>query len=161
MGRDPAEQVTADLFSANTVRDASPSSTKPISATATKANPASRRYVLPKNLPQAVSQLSDEELDQLFKVTFEDAKRRGRLPPSVGADFTPSSRHPTDVATKPVPRTNDRRKVDLGEVTLTRGQVNTVRSAFKAGITPSRIARQFGISQSNVRKALASDESKR
>jgi hypothetical protein len=33
--------------------------------------------------------------------------------------------------------------------------------AFKVGITPSRIARQFGLSQSNVRKALASDESKR
>jgi hypothetical protein len=32
-----------------------------------------------------------------------------------------------------------------------------VRSAFKAGITPSRIARQFGLSQTNVRKALASD----
>ena len=35
------------------------------------------------------------------------------------------------------------------------------RAAFKTGITPSRIARQFGISQSNVRKALASDESKK
>jgi hypothetical protein len=44
---------------------------------------------------------------------------------------------------------------------LTRGQVNAVRSAFKAGITPSRIAREFGISQSDVRKALASDETKR
>jgi hypothetical protein len=28
-------------------------------------------------------------------------------------------------------------------------------TAFKAGITPSRIARQFGLSQSEVRKALA------
>jgi transposase-like protein len=33
-------------------------------------------------------------------------------------------------------------------------QVNAVRATFKAGITPSRIAPQFGISQSNVRKAL-------
>jgi hypothetical protein len=47
------------------------------------------------------------------------------------------------------------------KVSLTRGQVNVVRSAFKAGITPSRIARDFGLSQSNVRKALASDETKR
>jgi uncharacterized protein (DUF433 family) len=44
---------------------------------------------------------------------------------------------------------------------LTRGQVNAVRSALKAGITPSRIARQFGLSQASVRKALASDEWKR
>jgi predicted DNA-binding protein (UPF0251 family) len=51
--------------------------------------------------------------------------------------------------------------VDIAEVSLTRGQLNAVRAAFKAGITPSRIARQFGISQSNVRKALASPELKR
>jgi len=51
--------------------------------------------------------------------------------------------------------------VDIAEVSLTRGQVNAVRAAFKAGITPTRIARQFGISQSNVRKVLASDEPKR
>ena len=28
-------------------------------------------------------------------------------------------------------------------------------AAFKAGVTPSRIARQFGLSQSDVRKALS------
>jgi predicted transcriptional regulator len=52
-------------------------------------------------------------------------------------------------------------KLNAAEVLLTRGQVNAVRSAFKVGITPSRIAREFGISQSDVRKALASDETKR
>jgi hypothetical protein len=36
---------------------------------------------------------------------------------------------------------------------LTRGQVNAVRAAFKAGIKPSVIARQFGISQSDVRSS--------
>jgi transposase-like protein len=41
------------------------------------------------------------------------------------------------------------------------GKLNAVRGAFKAGVTPSRIARQFGISQSDVRKALASDTAKR
>ena len=161
MGRDPAKQATPDLFSTNSVRDASPSPTKPLSATARIADPAPPRRVLPKNLPQAVKQLSDGELDELFKVTFDEAKRRGRLPPSVGADFTPSPRRPTDLTTKRVPRTDDRKKVDFSEITWTRGQVNAVRSAFKAGISPSRIARQFGISQSNVRKALASDERRR
>ena len=48
----------------------------------------------------------------------------------------------------------------IAEVSLTQGQVNAVRAAFKAGITPSRIARQFGIFQSNIRKALASDPPK-
>jgi len=58
------------------------------------------------------------------------------------------------------PPTEQQRNVKAAEISLTRGQVNAVRAAFKAGITPSRIARQFGISQSNVRKALASDESR-
>jgi DNA-directed RNA polymerase specialized sigma24 family protein len=52
-------------------------------------------------------------------------------------------------------------KLNAAENSLTRGQVNAVRSAFKAGITPSRIAREFGIPLSDVRRALARDETKR
>ena len=40
---------------------------------------------------------------------------------------------------------------------LTKGKLNAVRAAFKAGVRPSAIARQFGISQSDVRKALATE----
>jgi predicted DNA binding protein len=58
-------------------------------------------------------------------------------------------------------QTDKRRHADIAKVPLTRGQMNAVRAAFKTGVTPTRIARQFGISQSNVRKALASDETKR
>ena len=42
-----------------------------------------------------------------------------------------------------------------GAGSLTTGKLNAVRAAFKAGVKPSAIARQFGISQSDVRKALA------
>jgi predicted DNA binding protein len=59
------------------------------------------------------------------------------------------------------PQIKKRLPVDTAEVSLTRGQVNAVRAAFKAGIKPTWIARQFGISQSNVLKALATDEPKR
>jgi DNA-directed RNA polymerase specialized sigma24 family protein len=51
----------------------------------------------------------------------------------------------------------DDRRVELATGSLTRGQVNAVRAAYKAGVTPSQIARQFGISQSDVRKALMAD----
>jgi hypothetical protein len=44
----------------------------------------------------------------------------------------------------------------LPPAALTRGQLNAVRAAFKAGVTPTRIARKFGLSQSDVRKALES-----
>jgi DNA-binding transcriptional regulator LsrR (DeoR family) len=53
-----------------------------------------------------------------------------------------------------------KRRVEAASIPLTRGQINAARAAFKAGITPSRIARQFGISQANVRKALANEEKK-
>jgi hypothetical protein len=42
-----------------------------------------------------------------------------------------------------------------GAGSLTTGKLNAVRAAFKAGVKPAAIARQFGISQSDVRKALA------
>jgi hypothetical protein len=103
--------------------------------------------VLPKNLRTAVKHLSDGELDLLHAATHEEMGRRGRLPP-------------TDQTTNRSPRTDKfshDRQVAAATVSLTRGQVNAVRAAFKAGIKPSRIARQFGISQSDVRKVLASD----
>jgi DNA invertase Pin-like site-specific DNA recombinase len=49
------------------------------------------------------------------------------------------------------------RQVEPAPLSLTRGQINAVRAAFKAGIKPRLIARQFGISQSDVRKVLASN----
>jgi len=155
MGRDPAKQPTPDLFSTGSVRDASP---PPKPRPTEPADTSSQRHVLPQNLRQAVKKLSDGELDELFEVAFDETKRRGRLPRSIGAEST-SSRRPPDLLTKR--KAVRQRKVDITEVLPTRGQVNAVRAAFKAGITPSRIARQFGISQSNVRKALASDESKK
>jgi hypothetical protein len=42
-----------------------------------------------------------------------------------------------------------------GAGSLTTGKLNAVRAAFHAGVKPPAIARQFGISQSDVRKALA------
>jgi transposase-like protein len=39
------------------------------------------------------------------------------------------------------------------------GKLNAVRAAFKAGVKASQIARRFGSSQSDVRRALASDAS--
>src|SRR4029077_4140143 len=44
---------------------------------------------------------------------------------------------------------------------LTPGKLNAVRAAFKAGLKPSQIARQFRISHSDVRKALTSDTSRK
>lgn len=98
-----------------------------------------RRHVLPKDLPNTVKHLNDEELDRLLAVTLAEAKRRGR--------------HTARTDRKPSPSRNAG-----APGSLTRGQLNAVRAAFKAGITPARIARQFGLSQSDVRTALKSDK---
>ena len=52
------------------------------------AESAPQRHVLPKNLLHAVKQLSDGGLDEHFEVACDEARRRGRLPPSVEADST-------------------------------------------------------------------------
>ena len=147
MGRDRGEQATPDLFSTETARDGSPSPIKPIPATQPTADASSQRHVLPKNLRTAVKYLSDGELDLLHAATLEEMGRRGRLP-STDQTTNRSSRRD---------KSSSGRQVEAATVSLTRGQINAVLAAFKAGIKPRLIARQFGISQSDVRKVLASN----
>ena len=144
MGRDRTEQATPDLFSTT----ASPLGEPSPPATFAQE----RRHVLPKDLPDAVKHLTDQELDLLITACVEEAKRRGRSPPSVESDESVPKRSS---------RTDHRRQVEAATVSLPRGQLNAVRAAFKAGIKPSLIARQFGLSQSDVRKVLASDTASR
>ena len=160
MGRDPADRTAPDTFPTAMVQEASapPKTSAPskLPAAEAAAEAAPQRYILPKNLRNAVKHLSDGELDLMHAATVEEMRRRGRTP-SVETDLPVR----LDTAKMRSPPTEKRRHVNIADVPLTRGQVNAVRAAFKAGITPSRIARQFGISQSNVRKALASDEPNR
>ncbi len=160
MGRDPTEQPTPDLFPSTTVREASAPTKSPAAKATTKTAPP--RHVLPNDLPKAVKHLSDRELDLIHVATVEEMKRRGRMPLGVETDLQ-TLRHRFDVRPdlmkRKLPPTGKRPAVETA-VPLTLGQVNAVRAAFRAGITPSRIARQFGLSQSNVRKALRSDETK-
>jgi predicted transcriptional regulator len=68
-----------------------------------------------------------------------------------------SSRQTEEVTQKhsKIENASNRKRFEVTEVTLSLGKLNAVRAAFKAGVTPSRIAREFGISQANVRKVLA------
>ena len=158
MGRDPDEPAIPGLLSTDEVKAAVPSPTVDTTKEATETAP--QRHILPKNLRHAISQLGDGELDELFEAAFDEAKRRGRLPPSVRTEMPSSALRPQELTTKRLTPTAKRRQVEIAEIPLTRGQVNAIRASFKAGITPSRIARQFGVSQSDVRKALATDPSK-
>jgi hypothetical protein len=127
-----------DLFSCASARAPSaPSAKVPLNSPEPAA--LSSRHVLPADLPNAIKQLSDQELDHLVTAALAEQKRRGKKLPV--SDESPRKGRVESVAAP-----------------LTQGKVNAVRAAFKAGVTPSRIARQFGISQPDVRKALAADE---
>jgi hypothetical protein len=136
--------MTPDLFSTAPAHVPLPSPNPPPSlrANADRAPAASfRRHVLPKDLPAAIKQLDDQELDRLQAALFAEQKRRGRKPA---------------VSVEPP----DKRRIEPAVVHLTPGKLNAVRAAFKVGVKPSQIARQFGLSQSDVRKALASNASR-
>ena len=159
------QQQTPDLFQAAGVQEscrtpARLTSAQQSAAVVSAAEKLPSRHVLPRDLSNALKQLDDGELDRLFAATRHELQRRGR-----SLTTTPVIRPTTHVATErrapdqsmPTEESPERRQPEEPNVALTRGQVNAVRAAFKAGITPSRIARQFGISQSDVRKVLASE----
>jgi hypothetical protein len=139
--------IKPDLFSA-----LQPSDTRSSSASDAKSLPlrtnepaaaASRAYALPTNLPSAIRHLNDEQLDRLLSAVLAERQARGRKKLSL-SDGPRHKKRTKEVA-----------------LPLVQGKVNAVRAAFNAGVRPSRIAREFGISQSDVRKALVSDEKTR
>jgi DNA invertase Pin-like site-specific DNA recombinase len=97
--------------------------------------------LLPKDLARSLMRLDDAEIDLLLSAVTTEAQRRGRLP----------KRQP-QAEPKLAGRRTAVKEISHG---LTTGKLNAVRAAFKAGVKPSAIARQFGISQSDVRNALA------
>src|SRR6516162_3485244 len=139
MQRNRNQLALGDLFSTQMVQgNSSPPSTK---------HAQEPRHVLPKDLPNAVKHLTDSELDHLLSVSINEAKRRGRLPLGFQRNLPNDARRSSTKTGHP----------KVTAVLLTRGQINAVFAAFKAGIRPSQIARQFGIAQSDVHKVLRSE----
>jgi hypothetical protein len=160
MGRESTQQTTPDLFSTDNIREASAASIKGGSERTATVPSASQRHVLPENLDLAVKQLNDDELMQLIEVALKEAKRRGKSPLQTEGSAQPSGPTETVQNRRSTENTTSRKQINVAELALSPVKLNAVRAAFKAGVTPSRIARQFGISQSNVRKALASESTK-
>ena len=111
-----------------------------VQAAGAEDDPASQpRHVLPKDLASALKRLDNGEIDALLSAVITEAAHRGRLP------------------TRQLEAKAAAQRTAVEEVAsgLTKGRLNAVHAAFKAGVKPSASARQFGISQSDVRKALA------
>ena len=141
--RRPAE-TTPDLFSAlPTVTAAGPSAV-PKGKAGPDSLASQQRHFLPTDLAGALKRLDDVEIDALLVAVTTEAERRGRRPPS------PAKEKPVANA-----RPQRRQTAEYGGGSLTTGKLNAVRAAFRAGVKLSAIARQFGISLSDVRKALS------
>jgi hypothetical protein len=134
-------ETTPDLFSAPPTAKAPEPPAAPQGQVELDKLVSQPRHLLPKDLAGALRQLDDAEIDALLAAVTIEAERRGRLPPSPAKQ-------------KPAADAKPQRLAD-GSGALTTGKLNAVRAAFKAGVKASAIARQFGISQSDVRKALA------
>ena len=126
-----------------------------IVSTADKSSP---QYVLPRDLSNALQQLDDLELDRLVAASRHELQRRGRPVTSTPEILPAPHLNSGEGASRPSiakDKLPERQQLPEPNGTLTQGQVKAVLATFRAGIAPSRIARQFGISQSDVRKVLA------
>ena len=145
MGISGNPSITDDLFSAQQSPElSSPLGSEPKSLPLRKGEPvvpASPSYALPTNLPSALSHLDDDQLDRLLAAVIGEQRRRGKNHPM---SDKPSREKPIKEVAAP----------------LAQGKLNAIHAAFKAGVTPFRIAKQFGVSQADVRRALAGGERK-
>jgi hypothetical protein len=133
---------TPDLFSAPPpARASDPLVVQKAALPADEQKASERRHLLPKDLVRSLMRLDDAEIDLLLSAVTTEAQRRGRLP----------KRQP-HAEGKLAGRRTAVEEISHG---LTKGKLNAVRAAFKAGVKLSAIARQFGISQTEVRNALA------
>jgi hypothetical protein len=139
-------ETTPDLFSAPPTAKAPEHPAVPQGKAEPDNSASQPRHFLPKDLAGALKRLDNAEIDALLAAVTTEAERRGRLP------LNPAKEKPTADA-KPRPR----QAVAKDGTGLTTGKLNAVRAAFKAGVKLIAIARQFGISQSDIRKALATE----
>lgn len=145
MSRRRTDDRTPDLFATEHVGQGS---SDHLSANVKVTQKSSSRSIVPRDLHKAITYLDDHEFKRLVEAVVEEAGRRG-----IPARFDPKQAK-SGGAAKPSPSHGRRRAPTTAE--LTSGQVKAVRAAFRAGITPPRIARQFGLSQADVRKTLTS-----
>jgi hypothetical protein len=92
-------------------------------------------------LPSALSHLDDDQLVRLLGAVKLELERRDKSGPT---RLTMEQKRPAEDGASP----------------LAFGKLNAIRAAFKAGVKPSAIAKQFAVSQADVRRALKTDDAK-
>jgi DNA-directed RNA polymerase specialized sigma24 family protein len=110
-----------------------------------------RRAHLP-DLVQDVSQLGNEDLIDLIRAALGEVRRRGIGQGSAMDDGNPAMA-PVIEQTRPVTARIIRKAAPLPEVPPAKASM--VRAAVRAGFSPARVARDFGVSTATVRKLMA------
>src|SRR5665811_122834 len=126
--------IKPDLFSAQqSPGTSSPSASEPKPPLRTdEPAAASPSYALPTNLPSALRHLDDDQLERLLAAVLAERQARGGKNLSVSDESRP------------------KRRIKEVAAPLAQGKLNAIRAAFKAGVRPSRIARQFGVPRAAI-----------
>lgn len=102
------------------------------------------RCLLPNDLAGALQHLSTDELKRLSEAVTAETTRRTPAPEM------PLRRSPPSPAAT---------RIEAGpkdeQPAINQGRANAIRAAVKAGVKPTMIARQFGVSLSAIRHVLA------
>ena len=111
-----------------------------------------RPYMLPADLPKALAWLSEEELEALGVAVGEERRRRLLASESLVA-VSPRTREP-DAPTSLRATEPRSQKTVVERPRMTIARVSAIRAGFKAGVKPSMLARQFGVTLAAIRHAL-------
>ena len=143
----PRKSKTPDLFDIP-IDEGVP--TRLSSAASPEEHGDQRKLILPGDLAGTLRHLEDEQLDTLFRAVAVEAGRRERLPPQGQTE------RPARKGGRQANSSRARGSAQNEPKAIPHGQANLIRAAFKAGIKPTAISRQLGISQAVVRSVLAS-----
>ena len=113
--------------------------------------PRHRRRVQLADLVRDIGQLENDDLIDLIRVAIGEARRRGMASAAGDSSRTvPPVMEPKSPAVARIVR-NTAPRADIPPA-----KASMVRAAVRAGFSPARVAKDFGVSTATVRKLMAS-----
>jgi hypothetical protein len=110
-----------------------------------------QRIQLP-DLVRDVGQLENDDLIDLIRVAIGEARRRGIGPASAAGDSNPTM---PPVTERKGPAATRIVRTIAPMVDIPPAKASMVRAAVRAGFSPARVAKDFGVSTATVRKLMA------
>jgi DNA-directed RNA polymerase specialized sigma24 family protein len=124
---------------------------RPSSRGGHKAPRRKQRAQLP-DLVRDVGQLENDDLIDLIRVAIGEARRRGIGSASAAGD---SSRTVPSVTEQKSPAAARIVRTPAPMADIPPAKASMVRAAVRAGFSPARVAKDFGVSTATVRKLMA------